>query len=74
MTISESECREEDRIREENYQNKLGDELGYNRESCINCGRCRVLEYSNGYRFCEKCGTNQDTGKYDPDYDEFYFV
>jgi len=65
----------DDRINEEKeekkFWDKIGDETGYTGESCVSCGRCRVIEYSNGYKFCEKCWTNQKTGEIDEQYQQF---
>ena len=43
----------------------------YTGEDCVNCGRNRVLTYSNGYEICEKCSWCKQLGRYITD-DEFY--
>jgi hypothetical protein len=56
---------EEDLINE-GILNKLGEAdklLGYSHNPCINCNRIRVEEYTSGKLVCEKCDTDQDTGK-----------
>jgi len=65
----------DDRINEEKeekeFMNKIGQEVGYTGEECMSCGRSRVIKYGNGYKFCEKCGTDQKTGKIDLQYKQF---
>lgn len=43
--------------------------LHYIEGSCINCGRARVEEYTNGDIICEKCAYNQETETFE-DLDE----
>ena len=56
---------------EKEFFDKIGSEIGYTGEECVSCGRSRIIQYSNGYKFCEKCGTNQKTGKIDDQYEQF---
>lgn len=35
---------------------------------CLNCGRERVLKYTNGRRICEKCNWDQDSNDYAMDH------
>lgn len=51
----------------------LGEWLGYDSESCPNCGRVRVERYSSGKHICEKCNwCIEDEGYYieeEPEYE-----
>lgn len=53
------------------YSNSLGEDLGYTGNSCINCGRNRIIKYSKGKRICEKCGYDQDKKEYDFEYNKY---
>lgn len=39
--------------------------LHYIEGTCINCGRARLEEYSNGDIICEKCEYNQQANEYE---------
>ena len=47
--------------------------IKYSNKDCVQCGRHRVEIYESGMEVCEKCGTDQKTGKYVDDkyYDPF---
>ena len=63
--------RENEEIEEKEFFDKIGSEVGYTGEECTCCGRSRIIKYSNGYKFCEKCGTNQETRETDDQYRQF---
>ena len=50
---------------------KVGEEVGYTGEECVNCGRVRVLHYSKGLDICEKCRWCKQWNRYIYD-EEFY--
>lgn len=56
-----------------NKQGKKDKWIKYSNKDCVNCGRYRVGIYESEMQVCEKCGTDQATGKYVKDkyYDPF---
>lgn len=55
------------------YLSKLGKEIGYTGRNCVNCGRNRVLRYTNGKEICEKCCFDQNKKEYDFLYDKIFY-
>jgi len=61
----------EDREKREAYA-PISD--AYTGDGCNNpaCGRCRVIEYRNGKKVCEKCHWDQDAKQYDGTHSELF--